>query len=67
VRRREALGPPSVAKQPVPDPHTNHGRYALSDAYDMDRHVRDLLGMPILAGSSDMQLNHLAGLWRLPT
>ncbi|MGF1605031.1 MAG: acyl-CoA dehydrogenase family protein [Rhodothalassiaceae bacterium] len=41
------------------------GAYALSDAYDMDRHVRDLLGMPIVGGSSDMQRNNLAGLWRL--
>jgi len=27
--------------------------------------VRDLLGMPIVGGSSDMQRNNLAGLWRL--
>jgi alkylation response protein AidB-like acyl-CoA dehydrogenase len=43
------------------------GAYALSDAYDMERHVRDLLGMPIVGGSSDMQRNNLAALWRLPT
>ena len=43
------------------------GAYALSDAYDMDRHVRDLLGMPIVGGSSDMQKNNLAALWRLPS
>lgn len=43
------------------------GAYAMSDAYDMDRHVRDLLGMPIVGGSSDMQRNNLAGLWRLPS
>jgi len=42
------------------------GAYALSDAYDMDRNVRDLLGMPIVGGSSDMQKNNLAGLWKLP-
>ena len=41
------------------------GAYALSDAYDIDRNVRDLLGMPIVGGSSDMQRNNLAGLWRL--
>ena len=41
------------------------GAYALSDAYDMDRHVRDLLGMPIVGGSSDMQKNNLASLMRL--
>lgn len=41
------------------------GAYALSDSYDMDRHVRDLLGMPIVGGSSDMQKNNLAGLLKL--
>lgn len=39
------------------------GAYALSDAFDMERHVRDLLGMRIVGGSSDMQKNNLAGLW----
>lgn len=41
------------------------GAYALSDGYDMERHVRDLLGMPIVGGSSDMQKNNLANLWGL--
>lgn len=41
------------------------GAYALSDGYEMDRHVRDLLGMPIVGGSSDMQKNNLASLLRL--
>ena len=41
------------------------GAYGLSDAYDMERNVRDLLGMPIVGGSSDMQKNNLASLWRL--
>ncbi|MEM9172232.1 MAG: acyl-CoA dehydrogenase family protein [Pseudomonadota bacterium] len=41
------------------------GAYALSEAYDMERHVRDLLGMPIVGGSSDMQRNNLASLMRL--
>jgi alkylation response protein AidB-like acyl-CoA dehydrogenase len=41
------------------------GAYGLSDAYDMERHVRDLLGMPIVGGSSDMQKNNLARMWRL--
>jgi alkylation response protein AidB-like acyl-CoA dehydrogenase len=41
------------------------GAYALSDAFDMERHVRDILGMRIVGGSSDMQRNNLAGLWRL--
>lgn len=41
------------------------GAYAMSDTYDIERNVRDLLGMPIVGGSSDMQRNNLAGLWRL--
>ena len=41
------------------------GAYALSDAYDIDCNVRDLLGMPIVGGSSDMQKNNLARMWRL--
>jgi len=41
------------------------GAYALSDGYDMERHVRDLLGMPIVGGSSDIQRNNLATIWRL--
>jgi alkylation response protein AidB-like acyl-CoA dehydrogenase len=41
------------------------GAYALSDAYEMERHVRDLMGMPIVGGSSDMQRNNLASLMKL--
>ncbi|MDA1074751.1 MAG: acyl-CoA/acyl-ACP dehydrogenase [Proteobacteria bacterium] len=41
------------------------GAYALSDAYDMERNVRDLLGMPIVGGSSDMQKNNIASLLKL--
>ena len=42
------------------------GAYALSDAYDMERHVRDLLGMPIVGGSSRMQKNNIASMLKLP-
>lgn len=42
------------------------GAYAMSDAYDIERNVRDLLGMPIVGGSSDIQKNNLAGMWGLP-
>jgi alkylation response protein AidB-like acyl-CoA dehydrogenase len=42
------------------------GAYALSDAYDMERHVRDLLGMAIVGGSSNMQRNNIAALLGLP-
>lgn len=43
------------------------GAYAMSDDYDMGRNVRDLLGMPIVGGSSDMQKNNLAAMWKLPS
>ncbi len=36
------------------------GAYGLSEGYDMERHVRDLLGMPIVGGSSEMQKNNIA-------
>lgn len=41
------------------------GAYGLSGDYDVERNVRELLGMPIVGGSSDMQKNNLARLWRL--
>jgi alkylation response protein AidB-like acyl-CoA dehydrogenase len=41
------------------------GAYAMSDAHEMERHVRDLLGMPIVGGSNDMQRNNLASLMKL--
>ena len=42
------------------------GAYGLSEGHDMERHVRDLLGMPIVGGSSAMQKNNLARRWGLP-
>jgi alkylation response protein AidB-like acyl-CoA dehydrogenase len=36
------------------------GAYGLSEGHDMERHVRDLLGMPIVGGSSNMQKNNIA-------
>lgn len=42
------------------------GAYALSDGYDMERHVRDILGMPIVGGSSNMQRNNIAARLGLP-
>jgi alkylation response protein AidB-like acyl-CoA dehydrogenase len=41
------------------------GAYGLAEGHDMERHVRDLLGMPIVGGSSNMQKNNLARLWGL--
>jgi len=37
------------------------GAYGLAEGHDMERHVRDLLGMPIVGGSSNMQRNNIAG------
>ncbi len=42
------------------------GAYGLSEGHDMERNVRDLLGMPIVGGSSDMQKNNLGRRWGLP-
>jgi alkylation response protein AidB-like acyl-CoA dehydrogenase len=41
------------------------GAYAMSADYDIERNVRDLLSMPIVGGSSNMQRNNLAALWRM--
>mgnify|MGYP003415207618 FL=1 len=42
------------------------GAYGLSEGHHMERNVRDLLGMPIVGGSSAMQKNNLARRWGLP-
>jgi alkylation response protein AidB-like acyl-CoA dehydrogenase len=36
------------------------GAYGLAEGHDMERYVRDVLGMPIVGGSSNMQKNNLA-------
>jgi alkylation response protein AidB-like acyl-CoA dehydrogenase len=41
------------------------GAYGLSDGFAMERNVRDLLGMPIVGGSSNMQRNNIANRLRL--
>ena len=41
------------------------GAYDRSNVYDIESKVRELLGMPIVGGSSDIQKNSLARLWRL--
>ncbi|AMN47687.1 acyl-CoA dehydrogenase [Steroidobacter denitrificans] len=43
------------------------GAYGCAEEYDMERHVRDLLVMPIIGGSSDMQRNNIANRLGLPT
>jgi len=41
------------------------GAYGLSGDYDMERHVRDLLAVPIVGGSSNMQRNNIANRLKL--
>ncbi|MEM7019601.1 MAG: acyl-CoA dehydrogenase family protein [Pseudomonadota bacterium] len=36
------------------------GAYGLSDSFSIERNVRDILGMPIVGGSSNMQRNNIA-------
>jgi len=43
------------------------GAYGLAEGYDMERNVRDLLGMPIVGGSSNMQKNNIANRLGLAT
>jgi alkylation response protein AidB-like acyl-CoA dehydrogenase len=43
------------------------GAYGLAEGHDMERHVRDLLGMPIVGGSSNMQKNNIANYLGLAT
>ncbi len=43
------------------------GAYGLSEEFDMAQTVRDLVGMPIVGGSSHMQLNNIANRLGLPS
>jgi len=43
------------------------GAYGLAEGYDMERHVRDIVGMPIIGGSSNIQKNNIANRLRLPS
>ena len=42
------------------------GAYGCTGEYDMERHVRDIVCMPIVGGSSNMQKNNIANRLRLP-
>lgn len=42
------------------------GAYGCAREYDMERYVRDIVCMPIVGGSSNMQKNNIAGRLRLP-
>lgn len=37
------------------------GAYGLAEEYSMERHMRDIMCMPIVGGSSNMQRNNIAG------
>lgn len=41
------------------------GAYGLSDLMDMERYVRDAIGLPIVGGSSNMQKNNIANRLKL--
>jgi alkylation response protein AidB-like acyl-CoA dehydrogenase len=43
------------------------GAYGCARDYDMERYVRDIVLMPIVGGSSNMQRNNIAGRLGLPT
>jgi alkylation response protein AidB-like acyl-CoA dehydrogenase len=43
------------------------GAYGCAAEYDMERHVRDMVCMPIVGGSSKMQKNNIANRLGLPT
>lgn len=43
------------------------GAYGCAREYDMERYVRDIVCMPIVGGSSNMQMNNIAGRLGLPT
>jgi alkylation response protein AidB-like acyl-CoA dehydrogenase len=43
------------------------GAYGCARDYDMERYVRDIVCMPIVGGSSNMQINNIAGRLGLPT
>jgi len=43
------------------------GAYGCAEEYDMERYVRDLLVMPIIGGSSEIQRNNISNRLGLPT
>ena len=43
------------------------GAYGCAREYDMERYVRDIVCMPIVGGSSNMQKNNIANRLKLPT
>ena len=59
AQEREQFGKPICAHQSV--------RHALAEDHDMQRHVRDIAGMPVAGGSSNIQRNNIANRLGLPT
>ena len=43
------------------------GAYGCARDYDMERYVRDIICMPIVGGSSNMQKNNISNRLGLPT
>jgi alkylation response protein AidB-like acyl-CoA dehydrogenase len=43
------------------------GAYGCAREYDMERYVRDIVCMPIVGGSSNMQMNNISSRLGLPT
>jgi alkylation response protein AidB-like acyl-CoA dehydrogenase len=43
------------------------GAYGCARDYDMERYVRDIVCMPIVGGSSNMQKNNIAARLNLPS
>jgi len=42
------------------------GAYGYAHGFNMERHVRDILAVPIYGGSSAIQRNNIASLMKLP-
>jgi len=55
-----------TAKQVVLDCQSVMGAYGYVKGFAMERHVRDILLMPIIGGSSNVQKNNVANAFRLP-
>lgn len=55
-----------TAKQVVLDCQSVMGAYGYVKGFEMERHVRDILLMPIIGGSSNVQKNNVANALRLP-
>jgi alkylation response protein AidB-like acyl-CoA dehydrogenase len=55
-----------LCKEAVLSCQTVLGAYGYVNALDMERYVRDILLMPIIGGSANIQKNNIANAFRLP-